>query len=181
MATEGSDPQKTVTIHTDGGCHGNPGPGGWAAVLESGGKRRELSGGSPATTNNRMELQAAIEALSALKEPCRVEMFTDSQYLRLGVTQWLAGWKRKGWKTSTKQPVKNEDLWRQIDELAARHQINWRWLKGHIGHKWNERCDALANDEMAKIRRAFTPAQLWSAMAEFQRGLDIAASRDLLL
>lgn len=173
--------QDPVTIHTDGGCHGNPGPGGWAAVLERGGKRRELSGGNPATTNNRMELQAAIEALSALPDPCRVELFTDSQYLRLGVTQWLAGWKRKGWKTSTRQPVKNEDLWRQIDALAGQHQIEWRWLKGHVGHALNERCDALANAEIAKIRGGWTRAELRSALEEFQRGLDLAASRDLLL
>lgn len=171
----------TVVIHTDGGCHGNPGPGGWAAVLESGGKRREISGGSPATTNNRMELQAAIEALAALKTPCVVEMFTDSQYLRLGVTQWLAGWKRKGWKTASKQPVKNEDLWRRIDQLAAQHQIHWRWLKGHIGHELNERCDALANEEIAKIRGGLTPVQLRSALEEFQRSLEVVASRDLLL
>lgn len=148
-------------------------------MLESGGQRRELSGGAPATTNNRMELQAAIEALAALRAPCAVEMFTDSQYLRLGVTQWLAGWKRKGWKTSTKQPVKNEDLWRQIDALAARHRIHWHWLRGHVGHELNERCDALATEEMAKIRRAFTGAQLRAALEEFKAGT--GASRDLLL
>ncbi len=175
IAAEGAS---RVTIHTDGGCHGNPGPGGWAAVLESGGKRRELSGGNPATTNNRMELQAAIEALAALKTPCAVEMYTDSQYLRLGVTQWLAGWKRKGWRTSSKQPVKNEDLWRRIDELAAGHQIRWHWLKGHVGHEFNERCDALANEEMAKIRRAYTPAQLREALDEFRRSLE--ATKDSL-
>src|SRR5580692_5322404 len=109
---------KAVTIHSDGGCHGNPGPGGWAAVLVHGAHRRELSGGAPATTNNRMELQAAIEALSALKEPCEVELFTDSQYVRNGVTSWIAGWKRNGWRTKSKAPVKNEDLWRQLDQAA---------------------------------------------------------------
>lgn len=171
----------SVVIHTDGGCHGNPGPGGWAAVLESGGKRREISGGAPATTNNRMELQAAIEALAALKAPCVVDMFTDSQYLRLGVTQWLAGWKRKGWKTSGKQPVKNEDLWRRIDHLASQHQIHWKWLKGHVGHELNERCDALANEEIAKVRREFNADQLRCALDDFQQGLEVAATRDLLL
>lgn len=159
-----------VTIHTDGGCHGNPGPGGWAAVLEGKGQRRELSGGNPATTNNRMELQAAIEALAALQTRSAVALYTDSQYLRLGVTQWLAGWKRNGWKTSARQPVKNEDLWRQLDDLVTRHDIVWHWLKGHVGHALNERCDGLANAEIARIRRAFTPAQLREALAGFKRG-----------
>jgi ribonuclease HI len=144
---------KHVIIHTDGGCEPNPGPGGWAAVLETDGRIRELSGSDPATTNNRMEMQAAIEALRALPEPSRVELFTDSQYLRKGICEWLKGWKARGWKTAEKQPVKNQDLWRQLDTLTAGHTISWRWLKGHVGHKLNERCDELAGMEIAKLRR----------------------------
>lgn len=148
---------KLVTIHTDGGCEPNPGPGGWAAVLEMDGYVREVSGGSPATTNNRMEMQAAIEALRALSEPCQVELFTDSQYLRKGVCEWLKGWKARGWKTATKEPVKNQDLWQQLDALVTSHTIHWRWLKGHAGHKFNERCDELAGAEIAKLRRPVHP------------------------
>ncbi len=148
---------KLVRIHTDGGCEPNPGPGGWAVVLEMGGHVRELSGGSPDTTNNRMEMQAAIEALRALPEPCRVELFTDSQYLRKGVCEWLQGWKARGWKTVAKQPVKNQDLWQQLDALVAGHAIHWRWLKGHAGHKLNERCDELAGMEIAKLSHRFRP------------------------
>jgi len=151
---------KLVTIHTDGGCEPNPGPGGWAAVLEMGGQVRELSGGSPDTTNNRMEMQAAIEALRALPEPRKVEIFTDSQYLRKGVCEWLKGWKARGWKTAEKQPVKNQDLWMQLDALVAGHAIHWRWLKGHAGHKLNERCDELAAAEISKVRSQFRPPQL---------------------
>jgi ribonuclease HI len=149
---------KLVTIHTDGGCEPNPGPGGWAAVLEMDGIERELSGSSPATTNNRMEMQAAIEALRALTEPCQVELFTDSQYLRQGISEWLKGWKARGWKTAEKQPVKNQDLWQQLDAIVAKHKINWRWLKGHAGHPLNERCDQLAGEEIRKLRQQF-PAQ----------------------
>jgi len=144
---------KHVTIHTDGGCEPNPGPGGWAAVLESEGHIRELSGSDPATTNNRMEMQAAIEALRALPGPSRVELFTDSQYLRKGICEWLKGWKARGWKTAEKQPVKNQDLWQQLDALTAGHTISWRWLKGHVGHEFNERCDQLAGMEIAKPAR----------------------------
>ncbi len=144
---------KHVTIHTDGGCEPNPGPGGWAAVLEMDGHIRELSGGAPATTNNRMEMQAAIEALRVLPERSKVELFTDSQYLRKGVCEWLKGWKARGWKTATREPVKNQDLWQQLDSLVAGHTISWRWLKGHAGHKFNERCDVLAGVEIAKLRR----------------------------
>jgi ribonuclease HI len=151
---------KKVVIHSDGGCHGNPGPGGWAAILEYGPHRRELSGGVPATTNNRMELQAAIEALSALKESCEVEFYTDSEYVKNGVSGWLPNWKRNGWRTKSKQPVKNEDLWRALDAQAARHRVKWHWLKGHAGHAGNERCDQLANAEIAKIKKAFAPGQL---------------------
>jgi ribonuclease HI len=159
---------KTVTIHSDGGCHGNPGPGGWAAVLVHGAHRRELSGGAPATTNNRMELQAAIEALSALKEPCEIELFTDSQYVRNGVTSWMAGWKRNGWRTKSKAPVKNEDLWRQLDQAAARHKINWRWLKGHAGHRENECCDQLATKEIGEMRKKHTAAELRDLLQIFK-------------
>ena len=141
-----------VIIHTDGGCLGNPGPGGWAAVLESAGRRKELSGGEPDTTNNRMELLAAIEALNALKKPCAVELHTDSQYVRNGITKWIHGWKKNGWKTSAKQPVKNEELWRALDEATQRHSITWRWVKGHAGVDDNERCDQLAGEAMRRIR-----------------------------
>jgi ribonuclease HI len=159
---------KQVTIHSDGGCQGNPGPGGWAAVLTCGPHRRELSGGVPATTNNRMELQAAIAALSALKEPCAVEFYTDSEYVKNGITKWVRNWKQNGWKTKTKQPVKNADLWRQLEALVVPHRVNWHWLKGHAGHAGNERCDQLAGEEMARLSKTFTPAELKGKLAEFQ-------------
>ncbi|MDX5331995.1 MAG: ribonuclease HI [Caulobacteraceae bacterium] len=133
-----------VVIYTDGACSGNPGPGGWGAILMWGDREKELCGGEPATTNNRMEMMAAIQALEALNRPCRVELHTDSQYLMKGVTEWLAGWKARGWKTASKEPVKNVDLWRRLDEARLRHQVDWRWVKGHAGHELNERADALA-------------------------------------
>jgi ribonuclease HI len=133
-----------VMIYTDGACSGNPGPGGWGAILMSGDREREICGGEPNTTNNRMELMAAIAALEALKRPCRVELHTDSQYLRNGITVWLGSWKARGWRTTSKAPVKNEDLWRRLDEARARHDVDWRWVKGHSGHPLNERADALA-------------------------------------
>ena len=133
-----------IEIWTDGACSGNPGPGGWGAILKFGDKTRELSGGEPHTTNNRMELSAAISALEALKRPCAIDLHTDSQYLRQGITQWLKGWKRNGWKTADKKPVKNDDLWRRLDEAAAPHEIEWRWVKGHAGEEMNERADELA-------------------------------------
>jgi len=160
---------KQVTIHTDGGCEGNPGPGGWAAVLRCGDAVSEVSGGTPATTNNRMELQAAIGALTALKEPCAIQFFTDSEYVRNGITAWLRSWKARGWLTADKKPVRNEDLWRQLDSAASTHMIQWHWLKGHAGHADNERCDRLAADEMAKIRKQFTRAQLATLRDEFQK------------
>jgi len=158
---------KTITIHTDGGCEGNPGPGGWAAVLDCEGRIKEISGGAPATTNNRMELQAAISALEALKQQCKVEFFTDSEYLRNGITKWVAGWKAKGWISSQKKAVKNEDLWRQLDALAAKHTVRWSWVKGHAGHPVNERCDVIAQGEIAKIKKRFSPLELKAMVEEF--------------
>jgi ribonuclease HI len=140
-----------VEIYTDGACSGNPGPGGWGAVLTYSGHVRELSGGEAApTTNNRMELTAAIQALESLTRPSRVRLHTDSVYLRNGITTWLAGWKRNNWRTASKQPVKNEDLWRRLDTATARHEIQWLWVKGHAGDPGNERADALANRGMAE-------------------------------
>lgn len=136
---------KTVEIFTDGACKGNPGPGGWGALLRYGGHEKSLYGGEPATTNNRMELMAAIAALRALNEPCLVDITTDSQYVRKGITEWLAGWKRNGWRTAAKAPVKNADLWQALDEQNQRHQVRWHWVKGHSGHRENELADALAN------------------------------------
>ncbi len=155
-------------IHTDGACSGNPGPGGWAAVLTYQGRNREIRGGVLATTNNRMELQAAIEGLSALKEPCDVELFTDSEYLRQGIESWLNRWKANGWRTRGKKAVKNEDLWRALDELNKRHQVSWKWLKGHAGHPGNERCDQLAQEEVSRIKKEATSEQIKSALADFQ-------------
>jgi ribonuclease HI len=134
-----------VTVYTDGACRGNPGPGGWGALLISGSHERELWGGERATTNNRMELVAAIRALEALKQPCQVQLHTDSVYVRNGITSWLASWKRNGWKTSSKTAVKNRDLWEQLEQLAAQHEVDWRWVRGHAGDPGNERADQLAN------------------------------------
>ena len=141
-----------VEIHTDGACSGNPGPGGWGAVLAYKGHEKELSGGEAMTTNNRMEMMAAIAALESLKRGCAVDLYTDSQYLRSGVTQWLANWKARGWRTADKKPVKNEDLWRRLDEARARHEVSWHWVKGHAGHAGNERVDALARAGMAPFK-----------------------------
>jgi ribonuclease HI len=133
-----------VEIFTDGACSGNPGPGGWAAILRYGEREKEIAGGAAATTNNRMELTAAIEALGALKRPCRVRLYTDSQYVRDGITRWLPQWKTRGWRTADKKPVKNADLWQRLDAAAAPHEIGWIWVRGHAGHPENERADALA-------------------------------------
>ncbi len=141
-----------VVIYTDGACSGNPGPGGWGAILMSGAHEKELWGGEAHTTNNRMEIMAAIQALEALKRPCRVELHTDSQYLRQGITEWLPGWKARGWRTAAKAPVKNEDLWRALDAARARHEVAWRWVKGHSGHPLNERADELARRGIADLR-----------------------------
>ena len=134
-----------VEIFTDGACRGNPGPGGWAAILRYRDVEKELSGYDPQTTNNRMEMMAAIAGLEALKRPCRVRLYSDSQYLRDGITKWIHGWKRRNWLTADKQPVKNVDLWRRLDEVSAGHHVDWRWVKGHAGDVGNERADALAN------------------------------------
>ena len=142
----------SVVIFTDGACSGNPGPGGWGAILISGPNERELWGGEGATTNNRMELMAAIQALEALKRPCKVELHTDSQYLRTGITEWIASWKARGWRTAAKAPVKNEDLWKRLDAARARHEVDWRWVKGHAGHELNERADELARRGLEEIR-----------------------------
>ena len=141
-----------VEIFTDGACKGNPGPGGWGAILRSNGKERELSGGESPTTNNRMELMAAIEALNALKKPCHVQLYTDSNYVRDGITRWIHGWRRNGWKTADKKPVKNAELWQALLDASAPHRIDWHWVKGHAGHPENERADALACAE-AEARR----------------------------
>ena len=143
-----------VEIFTDGACSGNPGPGGWGAILRFRGVEKELHGGEPATTNNRMEMMAAIAALEALKRPCRVRLYTDSQYLRDGIMQWLRGWKARGWRTADKKPVKNVDLWQRLDAAAAPHQVQWFWVKGHAGHPENERADALARGGVAEARLA---------------------------
>ena len=142
-----------VEIYTDGAGSGTPGPGGWGALLRFDGNEKELKGGARETTNNRMEMTAAIEALSALKRRCRVRLHTDSTYLKDGITSWIHNWKRNGWKTAAKKPVKNEDLWRQLDALLADHEIEWHWVKGHAGHPENERADALARDGMAPYMR----------------------------
>ena len=143
-----------VTIHADGGCRGNPGPGGWGAILEMGEHRKELWGGEVNTTNNRMELTAAIRALEALKRPASVQLHTDSQYLQKGISEWIHNWKRNGWRTSDKKPVKNVDLWQRLDELVAQHQIRWIWVKGHAGHSGNECADRLANRAMDELCHA---------------------------
>lgn len=144
--------QPAVEIFTDGACRGNPGPGGWAALLRTRGTERELSGGEPLTTNNRMELLAAIRALQALKRPCRVRVHTDSQYLRDGITRWIHAWQRNGWRTSDRKPVKNADLWQQLLDAAAPHRVEWHWVKGHSGHAENDRVDALACAEADALR-----------------------------
>lgn len=141
-----------VTIFTDGACSGNPGPGGWGAILSFNGHEKELSGGEAQTTNNRMELLAAISALEALTRPCDIDLWTDSEYLRGGIMSWMKGWKRNGWKTADKKPVKNVELWQRLDEAAARHNVEWHWVKGHAGHEMNERADALARAGMAPFK-----------------------------
>jgi ribonuclease HI len=147
MTTDGR-----VLVYTDGACRGNPGPGGWGVILRLGGHERELWGGERDTTNNRMELTAAIRALAALKRPVAVTVFTDSQYVLKGISEWITGWKRNGWKTSGRQPVKNADLWQELDQLASAHRVEWVWVKGHAGHAENERADALANRGIDELK-----------------------------
>jgi ribonuclease HI len=142
-----------VEIYTDGACRGNPGPGGWGALLSSGEHRKELSGAEPLTTNNRMELTAVIRALEALKRPTEARIFTDSEYVRRGITAWVKSWKARGWKTADRKPVKNQDLWERLDQLAAGHRIEWRWVKGHSGVPGNERVDQLANEAIDALRK----------------------------
>jgi ribonuclease HI len=142
-----------VQIFTDGACSGNPGPGGWGAVLRFDGKEKELKGGEALTTNNRMELMAAISALETLKRDCNVDMFTDSNYLRDGITKWIHSWRRNGWRTAEKKPVKNAELWQRLDAALGRHDIRWHWVRGHAGHAENERADALAREGMAPFKR----------------------------
>ncbi|KPK08780.1 MAG: ribonuclease H [Betaproteobacteria bacterium SG8_39] len=145
-------PGDEVEMYADGACRGNPGPGGWGVLLRAGGRERTLHGGAPATTNNRMELTAVIRGLEALKRPCRVQLYTDSQYVQKGITQWIHDWKRRGWRTADKKPVKNVDLWQALDALASRHAVSWHWVKGHAGHDGNERADALANRGVDELR-----------------------------
>ena len=144
--------QQHVVVHTDGACSGNPGPGGWGAILHWGDHERELKGGEPMTTNNRMELMAAISALEALRRPCAVDIHTDSQYMRNGIMQWINNWKRNGWRTASKEPVKNVDLWKRLDTALAQHKVRWHWVKGHAGHDLNERADELAREAIAEMR-----------------------------
>ena len=145
-------PADVVVVHTDGACSGNPGPGGWGALLAWGDRVRELKGGEAETTNNRMEMMAAIMALEALKRPCTVEIWTDSAYLKGGITGWIHGWKKNGWKTADKKPVKNVDLWQRLEAALARHRVGWHWVKGHAGHAENERADQLAREGMAPFK-----------------------------
>ena len=142
---------KTVDIFTDGACKGNPGPGGWGVLLRMGAHEKELSGGDAETTNNRMEMTAAIRALEALREPCKVRLYTDSTYVIDGITKWIHGWKKKGWKNAAKKPVVNDDLWRELDALRGKHDVTWHWVKGHSGHAENERVDRLASDAAEAI------------------------------
>ena len=150
---ESSAASGEVVIYTDGACKGNPGPGGWGAYLKSGANEKELYGGAPATTNNRMEMTAVIEALGALKKHCKVTVYTDSSYVQQGITTWIHGWKARGWKTADKKPVKNEDLWKALDAAAAKHSVTWRWVKGHAGDPGNERADLLANKGVETARK----------------------------
>jgi ribonuclease HI len=143
-----------VIVHTDGACSGNPGPGGWGVILQWGDHRKELKGGEPHTTNNRMELTAAIMALESLKRPCTVELHTDSEYLRQGITTWIQKWKRNGWRTADRKPVKNVDLWQRLEAALSRHKVYWHWVRGHAGHDLNERADELARTAIAEIRAA---------------------------
>jgi ribonuclease HI len=166
---------KPVVIYTDGGCEGNPGPGGWGAVVRCGEVVREISGGDIATTNNRMEMMAAIESLATLTERSDVCVFTDSQYLKNGITLWISGWKRKGWLTAAKEPVKNVDLWKRLDALVTGHRVTWKWVKGHAGHADNERCDGLANREIARLKQQHSHAERQAALTTFKNPPELRA------
>ncbi len=157
---------KKVTIYSDGACQGNPGPGGWGALLIYGQARREISGSCPACTNNQMELTAAIEGLRALKEPCEVDFYTDSEYVRQGMSEWLPGWKKRGWRRG-KKPLKNVELWQALDHEATRHQVHWHWVRGHSNHPENERCDELATQAIERLRAEMTPSDLAKALHAF--------------
>jgi ribonuclease HI len=146
-----------VEAFTDGACRGNPGPGGWGVVLRAGSREKELCGGELATTNNRMELTAAIEALRALKRPCRVDLYTDSTYVRNGITEWVASWRARGWRTADRKPVKNQDLWMALAQLGEQHVVQWHWVRGHAGHPENERADQLANVGLERVLRGEAP------------------------
>jgi ribonuclease HI len=143
---------KKITIYTEGACKGNPGPGGWGVLLEYNGRKKTMHGGEPLTTNNRMEMMAAISALETLREACEITLFTDSKYVMQGLTEWLPGWKARGWKTASKQPVKNQDLWERLDAAVQRHKIEWRWVKGHAGDPGNEMADQLANQGIEQMQ-----------------------------
>jgi ribonuclease HI len=163
MASTAENPpreRQAVEIFTDGACRGNPGPGGWAAILRYGDTEKEIAGGEALTTNNRMEMTAAAAGLEALKRPCRVRLYTDSQYVRDGITQWLPGWKVRNWRTADKKPVKNVDLWQRLDAAAAPHQVEWIWVRGHAGHPENERADALARANVPPVDAAAQAAEL---------------------
>ena len=159
---------KEVTIYSDGACRGNPGPGGWGAILMYRHHRREVQGNEKATTNNRMELQAAIGALEMLKEPCRVNFITDSEYVKNGISKWISSWEARGWRTRSKEPVKNVDLWKRLAALTRRHEIHWQWVRGHSGNPENERCDALANEAIDQLQKECAPHQLKNSLHGFQ-------------
>ncbi len=174
---------KRVTIHTDGACENNPGPGGWAAVLEYGAAKKEILGGVIATTNNRMEIEAAVQALSMLKEPCEVDLYTDSEYLRDGITKWIHGWRARGWK----KKIKNIDLWQRLDEVTRKHKVSWHWLRGHAGHPLNERCDVLATTQAKSFKATHTPQELAEVLEVFRKQqagsidqMDLPDSRELV-
>ena len=161
---------KTVEVFTDGACSGNPGPGGWGTILRFNGTTKELSGGEAVTTNNRMELMAAISGLNALKEPCTVDLYTDSKYVMDGISKWIHGWKKNGWKTADKKPVKNGELWQGLDEANRRHKVTWHWVKGHAGHVENERADELARLGMAPFKPQKSPAKSAAPLADASAG-----------
>ncbi|MFM8420613.1 MAG: ribonuclease HI [Verrucomicrobiota bacterium] len=156
-----------VIVHTDGGCWGNPGPGAWACVVQYGAQWWQRAAAVPCTTNNRMEIQAAIQALRALNQPCAVRIHTDSDYLRQGITSWIHGWRKRGWVTATREPVKNRDLWQELDDIARVHRVDWRWVRGHNGDRWNELCDQLATQAIERLVRETPKADLAAAKSSF--------------